>query len=60
MEYKIGFITRFSRHKSKGGLYKGLDAIVIFYTMVWKYFVEVSFLREPESPTGLVTNNFYA
>jgi hypothetical protein len=59
MEYGIGFIAGFSRYKSRGGFYRGLDTIVIFYTMVWKYFAEISFLREPESPAGAVTDNFY-
>jgi hypothetical protein len=59
MEYRIGFITRFSKHKSREGLYKGLDAIVIFHTVVWKHLIKIGFLKKPESPTGAVMDNFY-
>jgi hypothetical protein len=34
MEYGISFIARFSRYKSRKGFYRGLDAIIIFYTVV--------------------------
>jgi hypothetical protein len=34
MEYGIGFIARFSKYKSRESLYKGFDAIVVFYIMV--------------------------
>jgi hypothetical protein len=58
-EYRIGFITRFSKYKSRGGFYKDLDTIIIFYIIVWKYFIEIGFLKEPENLAGPVMDNFY-